>query len=543
VFSSDGKGNKSIVDGQQRITSLTLLLIYLNHRQKNFTEENKVQISNLIYSVKFGTKSFNMLDDDRKECLTALFEKGFYEPSESDDETIKNLAERYNNIRDSFPEEINDTALPYFIDWLIENVVLVEIIAYSSDNAYTIFETMNDRGLNLTPTEMLKGYVLSKISDRKQRGEINDIWKRQVQKLHEYDDKADLSFFPAWFRGKYAQSIRPGKAGSENQDFENVSPAFHRWFRDRHSDLFGLNTSQEFYNFFKHDFPFFVSVYLQMWDACITFDPQLDSVYYMSKWGIAESLNEPLLLAPVKIGDKPEIVIKKLNFTARYIEIFTVRRSVNYKNFGQATIKYTMFNIVKAIRDCDLPALGTVLSTAVDDITERWDGIERFMLHGMNRRFVKHLLSRITCHVDEIAGKNSMYTSYQTTNGKTFEIEHIWADKFNEHRDEFDQASEFKDWRNSIGALLLLPQGTNQSFNSDKYEQKLKHYIKENTYAQTLNPLFYEKNPNFLNSPLAQKLSFKAHPHFKTDDILERQALVQRICEQIWSTDYFFELG
>lgn len=35
---------------------------------------------------------------------------------------------------------------------------MVEIVAYSDENAYTIFETMNDRGLNLTPSEMLKGF-------------------------------------------------------------------------------------------------------------------------------------------------------------------------------------------------------------------------------------------------------------------------------------------------------------------------------------------------------------------------------------------------
>ena len=87
VFSNDEKGNKSIVDGQQRITSLTLLLIFLNHRQKNI--ENKVQIGELIFSERYGKKSFNMLDEDRKECLTALFEGGEYEPSEDDDETVK----------------------------------------------------------------------------------------------------------------------------------------------------------------------------------------------------------------------------------------------------------------------------------------------------------------------------------------------------------------------------------------------------------------------------------------------------------------------
>src|ERR1019366_1014393 len=42
-------------------------------------------------------------------------------------------------------------------DWLIENVHLVEITAYSDQDAYTIFETMNDRGLSLAPADNAKG--------------------------------------------------------------------------------------------------------------------------------------------------------------------------------------------------------------------------------------------------------------------------------------------------------------------------------------------------------------------------------------------------
>lgn len=538
VFSLDEKSNKSIVDGQQRITSITLLLIFLKHRQKN--NANQVSIDELIYSEKFGKKSFVMSDEDRETCLTAIFENGVYDPRENeDDETVCNIVERYTDIQNYFPDEIDGHMLPYFIDWLVENVVLVEIIAYSDDNAYTIFETMNDRGLNLTATEMLKGYVLSKITDRKQRNEVNEIWKKQIQELHEWDKDTDLAFFQAWFRGKYAQSIRPGKAGSENQDFEIIGSAFHRWFKDKHSELFGLNTSQEFYNFFKYKFPFFVKVYLQIWNAYNVFDKKLAHIFYIGQWGIADSLQEPLLLASVNDGDNPQIISKKLDFIARYIETYTVSRSVNYKKFGQTAIKYSMFNVIKSVRDCDLPKLVTVLSDAVNDFAERWDGVEYFCMHGQNKKFVKHLLSRVTSYTDKLTGKNSSYVNYQYPDGKPFEIEHIWADKFNEHQDEFEQENDFKVWRNSIGALLLLPRGTNQSFNSDKYEDKLKHYVKENTYAQTLNPIFYEKNPNFLNEPLAQELGFKAHLQFKKEDILERQLLVQKICEQIWSTEYF----
>jgi uncharacterized protein with ParB-like and HNH nuclease domain len=40
--------------------------------------------------------------------------------------------------------------LPFFINWLIGSVDLVEITTYSEDDAYTIFETMDDRGLSLS---------------------------------------------------------------------------------------------------------------------------------------------------------------------------------------------------------------------------------------------------------------------------------------------------------------------------------------------------------------------------------------------------------
>jgi uncharacterized protein with ParB-like and HNH nuclease domain len=72
-------------------------------------------------------------------------------------ESLQNLYQRYQDLEQSFPVELRGEALPYFIDWLLENVHLVEITAYSDDDAYTIFETMNDRGLSLSPTDMLKG--------------------------------------------------------------------------------------------------------------------------------------------------------------------------------------------------------------------------------------------------------------------------------------------------------------------------------------------------------------------------------------------------
>jgi len=449
------------------------------------------------------------------------------------------MVDRYGDIVQSFPEELSTDASPYFIDWFIRNVVIVEITAYSDENAYTIFETMNDRGLNLTPTEMLKGFVLSKITNKNERTEINDIWKIQIQKLHEYGDTVDQSFFQSWFRGKYANSIRPGRAGSENKDFELIGTRFHNWFKDNHKRRFKLKTSEDFYEFFKHQFPFFVKWYLKIWDAQKEYDSSMPHLNYINYWGIAESLEYPLLISSIKFDDDRETIKKKLDFVARYIETFTVRRAVNFRKFGQTSIKYTMFNLIKLIRNNTLNELGQNLKKETHHIDQKWEAVDNFRLHGMNRKFVKHLLARISSYIDSLVGKDTSYVSYHHPKGKQFEIEHIWGNKFEEHKDEFEQKEDFQNWRNSIGALILLPNGTNQSFSSDRYEHKLKHYIKENTYAQTLHSHYYERNPNFLRSPIIRELDFKPHTEFKKEDISERQELVKRICEKIWDTEYF----
>src|SRR5438552_1369938 len=94
-------------------------------------------------------------------------------------ESVKSILHRYLDIEDHFPQELTGIALPYFADWFIENVHLVEITAYSDEDAYVIFETMNDRGLSLTPTDMLKGYLLANITDAGRRADASQVWRGQ----------------------------------------------------------------------------------------------------------------------------------------------------------------------------------------------------------------------------------------------------------------------------------------------------------------------------------------------------------------------------
>ena len=536
VVFSVTEGKNSIIDGQQRITSITLFLIYLNHLQKEL--EYQVNITNLVFSEKYGEKSFNMTDEDRQEVLRALYDKGVYQTNIEEDETVLNIANRYENIHKVFPEEIDSIALPYFIDWFIGNVVLVKITAYSDENAYTIFETMNDRGMNLTSTEMLKGYVLSRIDDRQRRSEINQIWKGSIQKLHEHGKDADLEFFKAWFRAKYAISVRPRKADSENQDFEQIGTRFHDWFKNNHIENIKISRTEEFYQFFKKEFVFMIDSYTTIWEKQTHLDKKYPYIFYASEWGIASSLQDSLLLASLNSEDSREIVLSKLNLVSRFIETYTVRRAINFRKFGASSIQYTFFNIIKNIRNLSIDKLSKILKDEIDQMEEGFDAVPKFSLHQQNYRFVKHLLCRLTSFLDHKVGKDSSYLTYSKPDGKQYEIEHLWSDHFEQHRDEFEQESEFSNARNAIGALVLLPNGTNQSFNSDVYADKLPHYLKENTYAQTLHPVFYVKNPNFKNSDL-NEVPFQAHEELKFADIEKRNEVVKSLCEIIWSSNNF----
>lgn len=532
-------GQRSIIDGQQRLTSLTLLLIYLNNLQKKLGLSEKLEA--LIFSEKYGEMSFNIQVNERIPCMEALFRSGEYDTKEADDESTRNMVARYGDIEKAFPEEIKNHILPFFIDWFKYNVILVEIIAYSDENAYTIFETMNDRGVNLTPTEMLKGFILSKFEDSRKRQKANKFWKTAMLEIHLYDKDEDQHFIQAWFRAQYAETIRPGKAGSKNEDFEKVGTRFHNWFRDN-LDKVGIeqDDAEGFQSFIDNDFKFFLNAYKYILNAEQKLTESLQHVFYIGRWGIANSLSYPLLLAPLQITDHSDTVFEKIDLVARYIETFVVRRSVNFRKFASSSIRYTMYTLVKEIRRTGVNELKAILKRKLDEMEESWTGIQNFRLHSQNRVFVKFLLSRITSYIEQESGLNSSFEKYyHNPGGKSFEVEHILADKYASHKKEFEQESDFQEYRNRIGALVLLPRGTNQSYGAKPYSEKLNHYIKENLLVQSLCSLTYQNNPNFLSMKNKLALPFKSHEEFKKIDISDRQKLYQAICESIWSTNIF----
>jgi len=530
-----------IVDGQQRLTSLTLLLLFLRNQQQQAPRQ--VAIDNLIYSEQYGIKSFNIDVDEREPAMLALFDQAPIDDLNTPD-SVGTILDRYADIGQFFPEELTGEALPFFIDWLIDNVHLVEITAYSDDHAYTIFETMNDRGLSLSPTDMLKGFLLASIRDTTKRTTANEQWKLRVQGLQNVGKEGDSDFFKAWLRGQYAQSIRERNKNAKPGDFDRIGTEFHRWVRD-HSDSRGqdrlvLRESDDFYTFIQREFDFFSRQYIRLMEASRGLIPSLEHVLYNAKQGF--TLQYMLLLAPLSPSDSEEETLLKQRLVAMYLDILLSRRVLTSHRNTYSSMYYGMFMATRQLRGLSAEELAHKLRELYDtEVAQEENGLTPVSwlgLHSQNRSPLHLILARLTDYVDQESGEPSSYLKYvNDVPGQRYEVEHIWANKPERHADEFSDPNTFRDRRNRLGGLLLLPKSFNASFGDLSYEKKLPHYLSQSLLARSLHPQCYTHNPSFVEFVNRSGLSFRAHEQFRSEDIEIRQDLYRAIAERIWNPD------
>ncbi|MDP2728872.1 MAG: DUF262 domain-containing protein [Dehalococcoidales bacterium] len=544
IIISRKNNTNSIVDGQQRLTTLTLLLIYLNNLQAELQKSDptlrQVEIKSLIFSEKFGAKSFNIDVDERASCMEALFINSQFDP-EGITESVHNILDRFNDIVQLFPEPLKNHTLPFFIDWLIECVDLVEIVAYSDDDAYAIFETMNDRGLRLSSAEMLKGYLLANVEDDSQKQKANDLWRRrsfEFLQLADGDEKEAEEFFKTWLRSQYADSIRERKKDAKNEDWESLGTRYHKWVRDEHKKLKLVNP-KDFSEFILRDFDYYSNIYMKIWKSALDITPGLEYIYYNSENNF--TLQDVLIFASISPDDDTATVDKKIRLVAGYIDIFIARRIVNFRTLSYSSIVYTMFNLMKEIRHKPVKELAQLLKTKVANMEESFAGVKDFYVHQQNRGYVHILLARITHHIAQKCGIDSNILIYLDRTVKhPFQVEHIWANDYEQHKSEFRNEYEFSEFRNRFGGLILLPDDFNKSYGKKKYIEKLDAYLGQNVLAKTLHPEWYKNNPSFLQYKTQSSLPFKAYPtEFTKASLNERQELYRLICEEIWSPSRF----
>ena len=196
-----------------------------------------------------------------------------------------------------------------------------------------------------------------------------------------------------------------------------------------------------------------------------------------------------------------------------------------------------MFAVMHAIRGAGISELSDMLYKRLESESYSFADNSLFQLQNGNRRKIFLILARMTDYVGVQSGESTQYVDYLRSGKNRYEIEHIWANSFEYHTDEFSHESEFQGYRNRIGGLLLLPKSDNASSGDDPYHKKLGVYSGQNLLAKSLLKQTYSNNPGFRRFREDSGLKFKPHPKFKKADLDARQELYLRLAEQIWNPE------
>ena len=270
----------SIVDGQQRLTTLLLMLIKLYRMLQKIEavpeSQTKTFRSSALRPLIFeeddfgGATQFKIFNLNREAQLRALVDGVDFMPA---DETQKHLKDNYKSISlyfDTYFHSETDSSgfdlpkLTYYITYLLDRVSIVEIRIERQDNVAMIFEVVNDRGLGLRPYEILKGKFIGNLP-QKEKEEANQVWVTlqdlyyQTELKNTTKSSIDLDdFFRIYFRSKFAKSENDYVVFERDYHYEIYRrPELRKYFGDfrDHSVLFGR---------IKNEIQYFATLYREL---------------------------------------------------------------------------------------------------------------------------------------------------------------------------------------------------------------------------------------------------------------------------------------
>lgn len=197
-----------IIDGQQRLTTITLLFIALRDRSSDEAKRKKME-SYLINSDKDGDKKFRLiLSESDRDTLLSLIDKDRRKPSEPSLKIVENfkLFEKWINENTDKLETIFKGLEKLMIVWIA--------LKKEKDDPQLIFESMNSKGIELTQTDLIRNYIIMETeTEEKQKDFYNQYWRAM-----EEDFKQNETLFNQFVR--HYLTIKIGKIPNEKRVYE-----------------------------------------------------------------------------------------------------------------------------------------------------------------------------------------------------------------------------------------------------------------------------------------------------------------------------------
>ena len=233
VVSYEEDDKRQIIDGQQRITSLFLLLraiFDMLEKEDNRTEE----VANFINRIKPALWKENemtgredrtqmllksdVVSDSGNEILRRILETGVASPDATD-----NYSKNYNKFMELYTEKSQNSPnqIFHFINSLLNYTILLPIEADDQETALTIFNTLNNRGLPLSDADIFKSFIYKGLDAAGKQSFIQK-WKKLESDAAKVEESIQSLFYYHMF---YLRAME--------QDERTTTPGVRKYYMEK----------------------------------------------------------------------------------------------------------------------------------------------------------------------------------------------------------------------------------------------------------------------------------------------------------------------
>lgn len=534
------QGRVFVVDGQQRLTTLTLFLLQLYRMAKSFESKTEKWLERKIAGYAGTEFEFWMNHVRHIQVLKALMEGA--EPVAIDTSsgvTAVNMVANFSVISAELVQRLKTRhQFETFVYYFLHRLVLINL-AVDSTHVPMVFEVINDRGVRLKPYEILKGKLLGQIDKLElENGGYNELWEERVRAVNANRDDEIDNFFRYWLKAKFADTRKTGQ----------------RFDGDYHREMFKADMNvvlkldhepSQVKAFLKGAFSYYAGLYAKLWKASQQEDAKFPAVFFNS---LNELDSQYLLVISACTVNDPQEEDKIRVVTEQLDRLFTLLQLQGAYDSNEFAAR--LFEISAELRDKPAETLPEIFDKhLMAEIAERratdvkqvfsYTLFRPMSIDRLNTRFIRYFFGRVELLLSggmKLKMKHALQELVTSRGVKTgFHVEHILS-RNDESLGAFDGDDErFEVERNRLGGVLLLKGKDNISSSNELYAQKLKSYSNTLYWNETLRSDTYHSKLDFRDFAKESHLAFRALEKFGPDELEERQRLLFELSALIWS--------